>query len=147
MATADIPLTVHYQGERQDAHAISGLAHQGHRIEPAYQKRIVDAKLAGELAYFFRLVKSDPHELQTLRAIAILHSHEHGDFLTARSAPRRPEVDYQYPAAPALERLGLSLDIIQACGQEGQNGCRISLVAPGCAVAPDTETGARRSSR
>src|SRR5262245_25969711 len=116
MATAHFPLPVHHQSERQDPHTIAGLAHQGHCIEAAYQKRIVDAELAGKLAYFFRLIKSDAYELKTSPAITVLHTHEHGDFLAAGGAPSGPEVDYQYLPAPALERLGISLYIIQACG-------------------------------
>ena len=116
---ANLAGTVNYEGKRQDALPVTELPREFHGFQSPDDQGVVDAHLFGIRLHALFLVDCNADKLHTIRAVTILELDEPGDFLAARRAPCRPEIDHQNLAAPLLEWLQLVVDPHEFGRQQG----------------------------
>ena len=96
----DHTLPIQNQRERESARTISGFPRDLDSLQVTDKNGVVNRKFADERSHGFGLVNGNPDKLQAAATVFLLQAHENRDFLAARRAPRRPEVDDEDFSAP-----------------------------------------------
>src|SRR5262245_9203884 len=96
-------LPVEDDGEGQPPRPVPQLAREIDDLHLGDQDWIADRHSGCRLATFIYRIDGDPHNLQAVRCKFLLDPHQPGDFLPARWAPTRPEVDHDNFPAPSLK--------------------------------------------